>query len=138
MQTFLPYPDFERSARTLDDRRLGKQRIEAWQIYRALRGVTKGWQFHPAVRMWRGFEQALLMYGYCVCKEWRSRGFSDSLLPQFARRLRRNRVVMPPWMGSQTFHRSHRSNLMRKDPKHYGKRFTTKPGLPYVWPAPRD
>jgi hypothetical protein len=28
MQTFLPYPGFDESARALDDRRLGKQRVE--------------------------------------------------------------------------------------------------------------
>ena len=27
MQTFLPHPDFEGSAASLDDRRLGKQRV---------------------------------------------------------------------------------------------------------------
>jgi len=29
MQTFLPYPDFARSAAVLDRQRLGKQRLEA-------------------------------------------------------------------------------------------------------------
>lgn len=32
MQTFLCYPDFNKSAQVLDYRRLGKQRVEAWQI----------------------------------------------------------------------------------------------------------
>ena len=36
MQTFLPYPDFAASAAALDDRRLGKQRVEALQVLRAL------------------------------------------------------------------------------------------------------
>jgi len=36
MNTFLPYPDFVKSAQCLDYRRLGKQRVEAWQIYLAL------------------------------------------------------------------------------------------------------
>jgi len=34
MQTFLPYPDFAASSAVLDDRRLGKQRVEALQIVR--------------------------------------------------------------------------------------------------------
>ena len=33
MQTFLPYADFKRSAESLDNKRLGKQRVEAMQIY---------------------------------------------------------------------------------------------------------
>ena len=43
VNTFLPYPDFVKSAKALDYKRLGKQRVEAWQILRALRGekITK-------------------------------------------------------------------------------------------------
>lgn len=56
MQTFLPYPDFELSARFLDRQRLGKQRVEAWQILNVLEelkipGRTPAWRNHPAVRM---------------------------------------------------------------------------------------
>lgn len=36
MNTFLPYPDFQESAKCLDNKRLGKQRIETWQIYNAI------------------------------------------------------------------------------------------------------
>ena len=60
MQTFLPYPDDRASAADLDDRRLGKQRVETLQILRALTWRTYGWQNHPAVRMWRGFVPALV------------------------------------------------------------------------------
>lgn len=83
MQTFLPYPDFGRSARVLDRRRLGKQRVEVKQILRALRNPSSGWRNHPAVRMWRGHEYSLLSYGVAVCSEWRSRGYRDSLLDEF-------------------------------------------------------
>ena len=37
MNTFLPYSDFIRSAKCLDYKRLGKQRVEAWQIYQTLK-----------------------------------------------------------------------------------------------------
>lgn len=37
MQTFLSDYSFTHSARVLDDRRLGKQRVEAWQIYNTLK-----------------------------------------------------------------------------------------------------
>jgi hypothetical protein len=36
MQTFLPYPDYKLSASVMDMRRLGKQRVETWQIIKAL------------------------------------------------------------------------------------------------------
>lgn len=32
MQTFLPYPGFAANAAVLDDRRLGKQRVEALEL----------------------------------------------------------------------------------------------------------
>ena len=52
MQTFLisPYP-YE-TAKILDNRRLGKQRIEALQILNILLGETKStaWKNHPATR----------------------------------------------------------------------------------------
>jgi hypothetical protein len=38
MQTFLPYPDFRESLQVLDNKRLGKQRVEAYQIISAITG----------------------------------------------------------------------------------------------------
>ena len=43
MQTFLPDPDFARSARCLDRLRLGKQRVEVLQLLRALLVPGSGW-----------------------------------------------------------------------------------------------
>ena len=43
VQTFLPYADFERSARALDRKRLGKQRVETIQVVRALTRPGYGW-----------------------------------------------------------------------------------------------
>ena len=40
MQTFLPYPDFKKSASCLDYKRLGKQRVEGLQILNAIQGDT--------------------------------------------------------------------------------------------------
>ena len=42
----------------------------------------------------------------------------------------------PLWLGDPTFHASHRSNLLRKDPVFYGKHGWSEPtDLPYVWPT---
>jgi hypothetical protein len=54
VQTFLPYPDFRSTARVLDQRRLGKQRVEALQVLRGLIRPGYGWRHHPAVKMWAG------------------------------------------------------------------------------------
>lgn len=40
MQTFMPYSDFRKVARCLDNKRLGKQRVEAWQIYKTIRRMN--------------------------------------------------------------------------------------------------
>ena len=39
MQTFLPYSDINESLRVLDDKRLGKQRVESLQIINAIMGT---------------------------------------------------------------------------------------------------
>lgn len=145
MQTFLPYPDFARSAEVLDDRRLGKQRVEAYQILRTLLGVTRGWRHHPAVRMWRGHELALISYGLAVCAEWRGRGFTDHVadtLMELSVKLLRTEACGsdPPWLGDADFHRSHRSNLLRKAPGHYAglSGFDVPADLPLVWPVRQE
>lgn len=137
MQTFLPYGTFLASAICLDYRRLGKQRVECKQIYSALTDPAYGWQNHPAVTMWRGYEAALARYGVYICKEWRKRGYSDTLLPWFEdRSLAGATIDYPKWLGTLAFHHSHQSNLLRKDPTWYGKfNWDVPADLPYVWPT---
>jgi hypothetical protein len=145
MQTFVPYPDFRASAVVLDSRRLGKQRVETFQILRALIWPTYGWKNHPATRMWRGFVPALVCYGLATCDEWERRGHADgtraSLLefhggsaPLFEELLATGQV--PPWWGHDALHRSHQSALVRKDPAYYRAYFPEVPDdLPYFWPS---
>lgn len=134
MQTFLPLPTFDASAACLDDKRLGKQRVEAYQILRALLGVTKGWRNHPATRMWRGFEGSLVRYALAVCREWTRRGHADTVASKVAA-LGLLDSPDPPWLGDPTFHASHRSNLLRKDAAWYGRfGWHESHDLPYVWP----
>ncbi|WP_200947774.1 MSMEG_6728 family protein [Phycicoccus sp. Root101] len=149
MQTFLPYADFERSARALDHKRLGKQRVETIQVIRALTRPGYGWANHPAVLMWRGFEEALGRYGFTCCQAWAELGFGDTCALTIATDLRAAGVdtvrtqpelaaaeAMPPWLGDEAVHRSHQSALVRKAPEHYRPLFPDIPDdLPYVWPV---
>ena len=129
MQTFLPYPDLEQSARVLDYRRLGKQRVEAYQILRALRGLSKGWVNHPATVMWRGYESALEQYLRAMILEWIARGYSNTMdIPDLD-----ITAQFPMWFGDDRVHASHRANLKRKDPTHYAM-FDEDPNMPYFWP----
>lgn len=136
MQTFLPYEDFEHSAKVLDYRRLGKQRVETWQLIRAINGETRGWQNHPAAVMWRGYVPALALYGAVITREWINRGYKDTMLERFEAILADSGdVVMPPWLGNPTLHDSHRSNLVRKFPEHYRNFWPDiADDMEYLWP----
>ncbi len=155
VQTFLPYPDFDRSAEVLDDKRLGKQRVETLQILHVLLGLRwnssagiieeftpRGWRTHPAVLMWTGSESYLLDYQHRVCAAWTARGFNDTCYPKSAGLMARWREdgrtgsALPPWLGDDALHCSHQSNLIRKDPDIYRPLFPGVPDdLPYFWPV---
>jgi hypothetical protein len=153
MQTFLPVADFTRSARLLDSPRLGKQRVETLQILRAIELPDYGWASHPAVLMWRGRTPALTAYGLAMARVWQERGFADSTeqqIGEFAPEVvgspqeeLADAGLLPSWLGDEALHRSHRSNLIAKDPAFYRPRFAELFGpepedLPYVWPGPDD
>lgn len=139
MQTFLPYPDFQRSMRCLDPSRLGNQ------CYReALTLISGGWKNHPASKMWRGYEHALANYALAGFDELSRRGrHYPHHVTTFKRYLREfPDNGMPPWLGLPEFHASHRAALLYKNYlwyKQFGWRDLPaipdeKGRLPYVWP----
>ena len=149
MQTFTPYADFEESMRALDTKRLGKQRVEVIQIVRALTIPGYAWSSHPAVLMWKGYEEALGRYGLTACAVWAERGFGDSCAATIVADLHAAGVTrireyaelagadaLPSWLFDEAVQLSHRSSLLRKDPEHYGPLFPQTPtDLDYVWPV---
>lgn len=134
MQTFLPYDDFIKSVGVLDYRRLGKQRVETYQVLNILleRTESKGWRNHPVVRMWTGYEEALKLYQNHTIAEWMNRGYKNNMAFED---VHQSEVILPPWFGSDDFHRSHRSNLLRKDFAFYSQYFDEPDNLEYVWPV---
>ena len=149
VQTFLPFADFEASARSLDQKRLGKQRVECIQVLRGLVVEGYGWRHHPAVRMWKGFEEALGRYSFTCCEVWVESGFGDTCAATIGAELRAIGIGtvrsqdelaragrLPPWLGDEPFHHSHRAALVRKDPDFYGPKFPDViEDVPYVWPT---
>lgn len=134
----------------LDQARLGKQRVEALQVLRGLIVPGYGWRHHPAVRMWTGYEEALVRYGLDVCAVWVADGRADTCAatlrtdfdghrrgaPVRTRQRLADAGELPPWLGDPAFHRSHQSALLRKAPEAYAPSFPDVPDdLPYVWPT---
>jgi hypothetical protein len=149
MQTFLPHPNYFFSARALDSRRLNKQSVECYQIglilwrkrgwipveYKSNGLPKKGFWNHPAVRMWEGHEHSFLDYWQAIINECADRHISISLLTLHHRKLS---SLIPPSVSTQIpffsedFHKSHQSNLKRKDSSYYD--FPVPSNLPYIWP----
>jgi hypothetical protein len=140
MQTFLPYPDFQKSAKVLDRQRLGKQRVECLQLLNAIAGMSKGWVNHPCTQMWKNHPEALVAYSLDICREWQLRGYKDTCYEKI-RNLAEDQGwdldqwwSNPDWLGNEKVHASHRSNLLRKLPEYYGEFGWTEPDdLLYVW-----
>ena len=130
MQTFLPYPDFQKSAKCLDRARLGKQRVECLTL------LNGGWPNHPVSKMWLNHMYQLAEYGKAICLEWRSRGYKDTCLEKIsAIQAGLIDTGLPPWFGNKDFHLAHQSNLVRKNQAFYSKFFPNVPGdLPYIYP----
>jgi hypothetical protein len=129
MQTFLPYSDFVNISKVLDYKRLGKQRVEARQILNTILNGG-GWSNHPAIKMWRGYENALILYSNIMIKEWILRGYRNTM-----EIINTGSVEFPSWLGDEDLHASHRSNLLRKDSVWYSKfGWSESPDLSYIWP----
>jgi hypothetical protein len=134
VQTFLPYPSFQESIKVLDYRRLGKQRVETFQVLNILldRTPTKGWRNHPVTRMWTGYEEALKLYQNYTIMEWIERGYKNTMKLE---EIDHNNIILPSWFGKEELHRSHRSNLLRKDYEYYIQYFDEPSDLEYYWPV---
>jgi hypothetical protein len=142
MQTFLPYPDFQKSAKSLDYRRLGKQRVETLQLLTAIERVSNGeakvpWSNHPCCKMWSNNSNALVEYGIAICEEWLSRGYKDGCLEKIRKFQKSSQTkAIPSFIGNFDFHLSHRSNLVRKKPEFYLPLWPSTPdNIPYIWPC---
>jgi len=105
MQTFMPYGSaYDETAKCLDTKRLGKQRVETYQILKALLGETKGWRNHPATRMWEGYEFQLYVYQTAICAEWSRRGYKDTVLESSKELMQKHQVPVrgskPEWIDN--------------------------------------
>lgn len=135
----------EEIARSLDPKRLGKQRVEAKQI------LQGSFPHHPATKMWAGHHPALAAYGWAMCSEWIANGWKDSLQGWFRDQFGPGfkSVTWPWWFGHDAMVATHRSKLIRKLPQFYENHMANGPyavefryyqyaqdyRLPYIWPS---
>ena len=131
MQTFLPYSDFRECAKILDNKRLNKQIVEAYQIYTG-RVPQKN---HPACLMWRGHEVHLALYIFAMGKEYKTRfhrthkvihelfgeGPYYTIMDAAA-----EACTLPASLTSMLIQISHCVNLIRKDGIYYGSQLRTR------------
>ena len=116
--TFVTSSDVKLCAEVLDNKRLGKQRVEAKQILDVVMGTStsKGWKSHPAALMWMGYEDALKVYINTMIDKWVERGFKNTMIKYDVK----TDINWPWWFSWEDLHLSHKCSLLRKNPKHYG------------------
>ncbi len=130
MQTFLSYAVSDKSAAALDMQRLGKQRLEAYQIVRAIT-LGGGWSNHPIVKMWTGYEDALKLYANVMVEEWIRRGYRNRIE---IHDITGPAIEYPWWLGIEEFHASHQAALLARDYTHYSEYgWSEIPSIEYVW-----
>lgn len=148
MQTFVPYTDHSKSALVLDSKRLNKQLLEGRQIYSILSSgrTTGGWVNHPAVKMWRNYDNALFAYLEAIKDECVERGIQteknwNAIIDMHKWNYNRGSgMIDPPWWGDERVHLSHRHNLYVKDSAFYAAfeyepNFTCCDRCNYFWPT---
>lgn len=161
MQSFLTNTQsFELTAQHLDNKRLHKQTLEAWQCLLTMCQLDpdgnhrepKGWSNHPVVKMWRGHETLLVSYISATYFEWRRRGYKSSLLEKTYRTYDQavgmgrisSELTVPSWMNDSQYFEAlcstHRVALLSKNydwyrqfswPEDTGER---PPTYEYLWP----
>jgi Pyrimidine dimer DNA glycosylase len=145
--TFLPYSDFETTAKCLDNKRLGSSRNEGWIILRALR-MSEESKYSKISKagyclMWKGYEDALACYLNALLVEWARRGMKNDKLQPYDEEKGLNVdtkiTEMPPWLGNEVIHSYHRHALLAKDSKHYRQFGWRENGKDYngsyMWPV---
>lgn len=136
MQTFLTTSNFATTAQHLDNKRLNKQALEAWQIMMTNLCLNpagehrqpKGWYNHPASRMWRGYETTLMEYIDAMCTEWVARGYKTTIADKahatlqiaLDRQLTPTTKITPTWFDQlPEITVTHRTALLCKNYDHY-------------------
>jgi len=162
MQTFVPYRNLIQSASVLDKKRLFKQVVEAKQILCSLNAnnlpkdwretktyINKSFSNHPAVKMWKGYEECLKYYYNIFLDESLNRGIKTTMpfidgkysksiegWREYALLCDESEIEFPWWFENEDLFRTHRARLIEKDELFYGAKFVGDKGFNngmYLW-----
>jgi hypothetical protein len=132
MQVFLPYANIYPSVACLSNDMLYQARIDARHILDTLENKSITHRHHPAVKMFKGYEELLKGYLAGCIKQWVKRGYRsrmESPKVSFAK------VTIPLWWGGP-IHKSHKAQLLRTNNKHYGRlEWDVDCSTPVFWPV---
>jgi hypothetical protein len=144
VQVFLPYPDFEKSIRTLNKKHLTKQLVECIQLLSIIVHNKKGYANHPVTKMWRNYARSLHKYAEICCRVIAEK-YPTYNLKKMQDRLNSaefggpvgDSVVEDPWfLGNLEFHDSHKSSLWHKNREEYHIFEQYNYIKCYAWPVP--
>ena len=131
--TYLPYPCYARTSECLHNEELWHTRVAALTILEVLLELPTtfptpkaGLQEHPCVRMWRGYEHALVNYAFICNLEWKLRGHEETLTDKIAtlQKCIPTKYEVPWWKFIDSITHSHRKALLRNRRSHYRLYFT--------------
>lgn len=122
VNTFILTNSPKECAKLLDYKRLGKQRVEAYQIVNIIIGEQKGFSNHPIAHVWKDHVESLKYYTNCMIDEWINRGYKNTMvkydLPDYTE------DQLPWWYKNKQLQYCNMASLARKDPKFYSGVFT--------------
>ena len=153
MIAWSPYPNFAVSAHVLSATHLGRQLGDCTTMISILSGALPGGthRYDRSLDMWRGKERSLCTYTDAIVRELRRRGYYEDLkspledadLWQIPKDWLEQKNTMPPWVGEESLHASHRATLLSEDMEWYAQMAWMEPArrevrYPMPMPVPGD
>lgn len=123
MKTYLPYPDFARSARSLTDEHLSESVQSASQTLLALTGEAPR-EGTPTEDLWDGYLGLLAVYTICMVNEQVNRESitsdeAEQALMHAQHTFDTTELYYSPWMDEESFFVDERTALSATDSQHY-------------------
>ena len=151
IQTWLPYPDFRKSAECLDMPELALQRLNVLELMEYYHDIeqdsslpesyqTHDLDDHSIVKMWNGFQLQLCEYGLVCCDEYSVRKSKPDPIYEAIRFHLECATTedapfrKPNWFGDPDFHMSHQAELLRLNPDYYASYFKVDTERELIWP----